>query len=106
MLFYTILIGGVGWQSSDITYTVIPPPGFYIATGLYMGGFAWWIGRYRRWSAGLIALSFSLGTCAAFDLGFRVTFPNRFLSARAIAPSYLAFFNCFGPTLPSLAARS
>ena len=86
MLFYTILIGGVGWQSGDITYTVIPPLGFYIATGLYMGGFAWWIGRYRIWWVGLIALAFPLVIFAAFELGFQVTLPKSFLYERGIAP--------------------
>src|SRR5205807_131070 len=32
MLAYATLIGGIRWQSGEITYTVIPPLGFYVAT--------------------------------------------------------------------------
>jgi len=70
MLFYTILIGGVGWQSGDITYTVIPPLGFYIATRLYMGGFAWWSARYRSRWVGLNELALPCVMCAAYQLVF------------------------------------
>jgi hypothetical protein len=86
MFLYAVLIGGVGWQSGDITYTVIPPLGFYIATGLYMGGFAWWIGRYRIWWVALIAVAFPLVIFAAFELGFQVTLPKSFLYDRGITP--------------------
>jgi tripartite tricarboxylate transporter TctB family protein len=86
MLVYAILIGGVGWQSGDITYTVIPPLGFYVATGLYMGGFAWWIGRYKIWWVALITLAFPLAIFLAFELGFQVNLPKSFLYDRGIAP--------------------
>jgi hypothetical protein len=86
MVLYAILIGGVAWQSGDITYTVIPPLGFYLATGLYMGGFSWWIGRYKVWWVALIAVAFPLVIFLAFELGFQVSLPKSFLYQRGIAP--------------------
>jgi len=86
MLAYATLIGGVGWQSGEITYTVIPPLGFYVATALYMGGFSWWIGRYKVWWVALITLAFPLVIFVAFELGFRVSLPKSFLYAAGILP--------------------
>jgi tripartite tricarboxylate transporter TctB family protein len=79
MLLYATLIGGVGWRTTDFTYTVIPALGFYVATGLYMGGFAWWIGRYKIWWVALIAVLFPIVIYLAFEIGFRVTLPKSFL---------------------------
>lgn len=76
MLFYATLIGGIGWRDGDVKYTVIPPLGFYITTALYMGGFAWWIGRYRIWWVALILIGFPLVIHAAFEVGFRVSLPK------------------------------
>jgi hypothetical protein len=50
--------------------------GFYIASGLYMGFFARYIGRYRWAWVALIALAFPLATYLAFELGFRVRLPK------------------------------
>jgi hypothetical protein len=86
MIAYAVLIGGVGWQDGDITYTVIPALGFYVATALYMGGFAWWIGRYRIWSVALIAVAFPLVIYLAFEVGFRVNLPKSFLYEIGIIP--------------------
>jgi hypothetical protein len=86
MVLYAILIGGVGWQSGDTNYTVIPPLGFYIATGVYMGGFAWWLGRYKVWWVALIAVAFPLAIFLAFELGFQVSLPKSFLYESGIAP--------------------
>jgi hypothetical protein len=86
MLLYAILIGGVGWRTGDTLYTVIPPLGFYIATALYMGGFAWWIGRYKIWWVAAILVLFPLVIFAAFELGFRVSLPKSFLFDRGILP--------------------
>jgi hypothetical protein len=88
MLMYTTLIGGIGWRDSetDITYTVIPPLGFYVATGLYMGGFAWWLGRYRIWWVALIAIAFPLVIFITFEIGFRVSLPKSFLYGDGILP--------------------
>jgi len=88
MLLYATLIGGVGWKddATDVTYTVIPPLGFYLATALYMGGFAWWLGRYKVWWVALIAVAVPFVIFAAFELGFRVSLPKSFLYDRGIAP--------------------
>ena len=86
MLLYTLLIGGIGWQTPDTTYTVVPALGFYIATGLYMGIFALWIGRYRPWWALLIAVAFPLVIYVTFELGFRVSLPKSFLYDDGILP--------------------
>ena len=57
MLLYALLIAGIGFRTTDFTYRIVPPFGFYLATALYMGLFAWWLGRYRgfgfRWNFGL-----------------------------------------------------
>src|ERR1700694_3919821 len=47
MLSYAVLIGGVGFRTTDFTYRIVPQFGFYLATALYMGVFAWWLGQYR-----------------------------------------------------------
>ena len=86
MLAYATLIGGIRWQSGEITYTVIPPLGFYVATALYMGGFGWWIGRYKVWWVALITVAFPLVIYAAFELGFRVSLPKSFLYDNGILP--------------------
>jgi hypothetical protein len=86
MVIYAILINGVRWEDGEITYTVIPPLGFYIATALYMGGFAWWIGRYRVWWVALIIVMFPLVIYAAFELGFRVSLPKSFLYNNGLLP--------------------
>ncbi len=50
--------------------------GFYLATGLYMGGFAFFIGRYRwYWSlASLVATP--LAIYLLFEIGFRLILPK------------------------------
>ena len=86
MLVYATLIGGIRWRDGDINYTVIPPLGFYIATGLYMGGFAWWLGRYKIWWVAMILVAFPLVIFAAFELGFRVSLPKSFLYEQGALP--------------------
>jgi putative tricarboxylic transport membrane protein len=86
MVAYAALIGGIGWQTGDIEYTVIPALGFYVATAVYMGGFGWWIGRYKLWWVGLIAVAFPLVIFLAFEVGFRVSLPKSFLYDRGILP--------------------
>ena len=86
MLLYATLIGGVGWRTEEFTYTVIPPLGFYIGTAVYMGGFAWWIGRYKIWSVAAILVLFPLVIYAAFELGFRVNLPKSFLYDLGVLP--------------------
>jgi hypothetical protein len=86
MLLYATLINGIGWRTTDTMYTVIPPLGFYIATALYMGGFAWWIGRYKIWWVTLILVAFPLVIFLTFEIGFRVALPKSFLYRDGILP--------------------
>ncbi|TMC71253.1 MAG: tripartite tricarboxylate transporter TctB family protein [Chloroflexi bacterium] len=86
MVVYALLIGGIGWRTTDFTYTVIPPFGFYLATALYMGVFAWWLGRYKIWWVALISVAFPLVIFAAFEIGFRVSLPKSFLYTSGILP--------------------
>jgi len=86
MFLYAVLINGIGWRTTDTVYTVIPALGFYIATALYMGGFAWGIGRYKIWWVGLILVAFPLVIYLAFEVGFRVALPKSFLYRNGILP--------------------
>ena len=86
MLGYALLIGGIKLRTTDFTYTVIPPFGFYLATALYMGLFAWWLGRYKIWRVGAIAVAFPIVIFAVFELGFRVSLPKSFLYETGILP--------------------
>ena len=54
----------------------------YVATALYMGGFAWWIGRYKIWWVALILVAFPLVIFVAFEVGFRVSLPKSVLYGR------------------------
>jgi len=50
--------------------------GFYLCSGLYMGFFARYIGRYHwRWVAA-VAVLFPLAIYLAFEMGFRVRLPK------------------------------
>jgi hypothetical protein len=86
MVVYALLIGGIGWRTTDFTYRVIPPLGFYLGTALYMGVFAWWLGRYKIWWVVLISIAFPLVIFAAFEIGFRVSLPKSFLYTSGLLP--------------------
>ena len=86
MLVYALLIGGIKWRTTDFTYTAIPPFGFYLSTALYMGLFAWWLGRYKVWWVGAIAVVFPIVIYAVFEIGFRVSLPKSFLYDSGILP--------------------
>ena len=86
MLVYALLIGGINWRTTDFTYTVIPPFGFYLATALYMGLFAWWLGRYKIWWVAAISAIFPVVIFAIFEIGFRVTLPKSFLYTSGVLP--------------------
>jgi hypothetical protein len=86
MLGYALLIGGVRWRTTDFTYTVVPPFGLYLSTALYMGLFAWWLGRYKIWWVGAIAVAFPIVIFAVFEIGFRVSLPKSFLYDSGILP--------------------
>jgi hypothetical protein len=60
--------------------------GFYFVTGLYMGLFARWIGRYRWTWVVIITLVVPAAIYATFELGFRVTLPKSFLYDLEILP--------------------
>jgi hypothetical protein len=51
-----------------------------------MGGFAWWIGRYKIWWVALIAVAFPLVIFLAFELGFQVLLPKSFLYTAGLTP--------------------
>jgi putative tricarboxylic transport membrane protein len=86
MLVYAVLIGGIKWRTTDFTYTVIPPFGFYLSTALYMGLFALWLGRYKIWWVAAIAAIFPVVIFAIFEIGFRVTLPKSFLYTSGVLP--------------------
>jgi hypothetical protein len=60
--------------------------GFYIMTGLYMGLFARWIGRYRWVWVAVLTVGMPAAIYATFELGFRVTLPKSFLYDAGILP--------------------
>ena len=86
MLVYALLIGGIAFRTTDFTYTIVPPFGFYLATALYMGLFAWWLGRYKIWSVALISVAFPVVIFVAFEIGFRVNLPKSFLYISGLLP--------------------
>ncbi|TMC71675.1 MAG: tripartite tricarboxylate transporter TctB family protein [Chloroflexi bacterium] len=86
MLAYAVLIGGVGFRTTDFTYRIVPPFGFYLATALYMGLFAWWLGRYKVWWVAAIAVAFPIVIFAVFEIGFRVSLPKSFLFSSGLLP--------------------
>lgn len=60
--------------------------GFYIVTGLYMGLFARWIGRYRWLWVIAITVAMPAAIYATFELGFRVNLPKSFLYDAGVLP--------------------
>ncbi len=55
---------------------LIPTLGFYIVTGLYMGLFAAYIGRFKWYWILAITIGFPLVIYLAFENGFRVSLPK------------------------------
>jgi len=53
--------------------------GFYIATGVYMGFFAWYLGRYKVHWILTTALVTPLLIYLAFEVGFKLLLPKSFL---------------------------
>jgi uncharacterized membrane protein len=86
MLLYALLIGGIGFRTTDFTYRIVPQFGFYLATALYMGAFAWWLGRYKIWWVAAITVAFPIVIFAVFELGFRVALPKSFLYSSGLLP--------------------
>jgi len=86
MLLYAVLIAGIKWRTTDFTYTVLPSFGFYLSTALYMGLFAWWLGRYKIWWVAAIAVIFPIVIFAIFEIGFRVSLPKSFLYETGVLP--------------------
>ncbi|MBI3637349.1 MAG: tripartite tricarboxylate transporter TctB family protein [Candidatus Rokubacteria bacterium] len=60
--------------------------GLYLVTGLYMGLFARWIGKYNWGWVALIAVAMPLSIYAVFELGFRVGLPKSFLYDLGLFP--------------------
>ncbi len=60
--------------------------GFYVMTGLYMGLFARWIGRYRWTWVAVLTVGMPAAIYATFELGFRVTLPKSFLYDAGVLP--------------------
>ena len=86
MIGYALLIGGIGFRTADFTYRIIPQFGFYLATALYMGLFAWWLGRYKIWWVAAITVAFPIVIFAVFEIGFRVSLPKSFLYESGLLP--------------------
>jgi len=86
MLAYALLIGGIGFRTTDFTYRIVPAFGFYLATALYMGLFAWWLGRYKIWWVAAIAVAFPIVIFLVFEIGFRVSLPKSFLYTAGLLP--------------------
>jgi hypothetical protein len=86
MLVYAFLIGGIGFRTAEFTYTIVPKLGFYLATGLYMGLFAWWLGRYKIWRVAAITVAFPIVIFLIFEIGFRVSLPKSFLYSSGVLP--------------------
>ena len=60
--------------------------GFYIVSGLYMGLFARWIGRYNWLVVAALTVGMPAAIYAAFELGFRVSLPKSFLYDLGVLP--------------------
>ena len=60
--------------------------GFYIVSGLYMGLFARWIGRYSWLWVLVLTVGMPAAIYAAFELGFRVSLPKSFLYDLGVLP--------------------
>ncbi len=60
--------------------------GFYVMTGLYMGLFARWIGRYRWIWVAVLTVGMPAAIYATFELGFRVTLPKSLLYEAGVLP--------------------
>lgn len=86
MLAYAFLIGGIGFKTTEFTYTIVPPFGFYLATALYMGLFAWWLGGYKIWWVAAITVAFPIVIFLIFEIGFRVSLPKSFLYTSGVLP--------------------
>ena len=50
--------------------------GFYIVSGLYMGLFARWIGRYSWLVTAFVAIAVPAAIFASFEIGFKVLLPK------------------------------
>lgn len=57
----------------------IPWLGFYVTTGVYMGGFARWQGGYKWFWVAVIAVSLPVALYLCFEQGFRVPLPKSVL---------------------------
>jgi uncharacterized membrane protein len=86
MIAYALLIGGIGFRTTEFTYRIIPQFGFYLATALYMGLFAWWLGRYKIWWVAAITVAFPIVIYGVFEIGFRVSLPKSFLYTSGLLP--------------------
>jgi putative tricarboxylic transport membrane protein len=86
MLVYALLIGGISFRTTDFTYRIVPQFGFYLATALYMGLFAWWLGRYKIWWVAAITVAFPIVIFVIFEIGFRVSLPKSFLYSSGVLP--------------------
>jgi hypothetical protein len=53
--------------------------GFYIATGLYMAFFAWYLGRYKWWAILAAGVITPLAVYLLFEVAFRLILPKSFL---------------------------
>jgi len=64
----------------------IPKLGFYLVSGLYMGLFARWIGRYRWILVAGVTVAMPAAIYAGFEFGFRVSLPKSFFYDAGMLP--------------------
>jgi hypothetical protein len=50
--------------------------GFYLATAIYMGFFAWYLGRYKWWGILAVGVITPLAVYLLFEVAFRLTLPK------------------------------
>jgi len=53
--------------------------GFYLASGIYLGYYAWVVARYRWYWSLLAAVLIPVTVYLAFEIGFKALFPKSFL---------------------------
>ncbi len=53
--------------------------GFYVATAIYMGFFAWYLGKYKWWGILAAGVITPLAVYLLFEVAFRLTLPKSLL---------------------------
>ena len=64
----------------------IPWLGFYVTSGVYMGGFARWQGRYPWVAIAALAAGLPIALYLCFEQGFRLPLPKSMLYQAGVVP--------------------